>query len=154
MQWKYLKTTDTDLLRQAYEWEKDFPVFYKDANSYWRPTFEDALKFYSKCILCGLFEDGEFVGMIFMEHFGPEHLNVHLDLKRGKAITPEIIEQVRDDQFRKGIKSAQVWIMTRNKAIGAVMRSAGFDETGLTMRQGHSHGRVLGWSQMAAAVAV
>lgn len=152
MNWRYIEGTDTELLKQAYEWEKGFPVFYREANAYWRTTFTQALEFYSKCILYGLFENGEFVGMVFMEHFGADHLNAHLDLKRGHTISPELIAEVRDDQFNKGIKSIQVWTMTRNRPIMAIMKAAGFDETGLTMRQGRSHGKVLRWSQMCAAV--
>jgi hypothetical protein len=151
MKWRYVKNSEIALLREVYDWEKAFPTFYKDANVYWRPTFEEAREFYSKCILYGLFEEQELVGLIYLEQFGSEHLNANLDLKRGKKIDPEIIEQVRDAQFRRGIKTAQVWVLKRNKPLKKVLEAAGFDETGLTMRQGSSHGRTLHWSQMVVA---
>ena len=146
--WRYLDSSDVTLMREAFDWERAFPSFYRDAGTYWRPTFEEALKYYEKCILYGLFENEEFIGMIFMERWGTEHLNIHLDLKRGHKISSEIIAQVRDDQFRQGIKSGQVWVLTRNRPLMQVLRDAGFDETGLTMRQGNSHSRVMRWTQL------
>jgi hypothetical protein len=151
MEWRYVDNSEIELLQEAYDWEKEFPTFYKDSNLYWRPTFEEALQFYSKCVLYGLFEEQTLAGLIFIEHFGPEHLNVHLALKRGAKITAETIGQVRDDQFRQGIKTCQVWVLKRNEPLVKVLKAAGFDETGLTMRQGSSHSRMLHWTQMIVA---
>lgn len=153
MNWRYLDISETDLLREAYEWEKDFPTFYKDAGCVWRSTFDEALKFYEPCILYGLFDEGEFIGLIYMERIGTKHLNIHLDLKRGKVITPEIIAQVRDDQFRQGIATGQVWVMKRNRPLQMILRAAGFDDTGLEMREGHSHGKPVRYLQMVVATA-
>jgi hypothetical protein len=151
MEWRYVDNSEIELLQEAYDWEKEFPTFYKDANIDWRPTFEEALKFYQGCILYGLFEDKQPVGLIFIQRFGNEHLDVHLALKRGERITAETIEQVRDDQFRQGVKTIQVWVMKRNKPLRLVLKAAGFDETGMTRRQGHSHSKVLHWTQMTVA---
>lgn len=152
MEWRYLENTDVDRLREAFEWEMAFPTFYRDAGVYWRPTFEEALKFYQGChVLYGLFENDEFIGMIFMELWSGRHLNIHLDLKRGHKITPKVIEQVRDDQFRQGIVSGQVWVLDRNRPLLRILKAAGFDDTGLTMRQGCSHSRVLRWTQLVVA---
>ena len=149
MEWRYIDHSDTDLLRQAHEWEKAFPMFYKESHRFWAATMDEALEFYSRCILCGLFEGKEFVGLIYMDKF-ESSLNVHLDLKRGHQIESALIEKVRDDQFRKGIKTAQVWVMRKNTALRRILEAAGFDDSGLSVRQGHSHGRVLHWHQLVA----
>lgn len=148
MEWRYIDKSETALLRQAYEWESEFPIWYKDAGCIWTATLDEALAFYDRCTLYGLFEEGEFVGLIYMEQIPPNHLNIHLDLKRGVRIGPEIIEKVRDSEFRKGIRTGQVWVLRRNRAIRAVLKLAGFVETGLSMRQGESHGKVLKWDQL------
>ena len=148
MEWRYIDKSETDLLRTAYEWEAGFPKWYQDAGCILRSTFEEALAFYETCVLYGLFDAGEFVGLIYMEHYTPGHLNIHLDLKRGVRIGPEIIEKVRDSEFRKGIRTGQVWVMRRNRPLRTVLKLAGFDETGLTMRQGSSHGKVFKWDQL------
>lgn len=151
MEVRKLDHSETDLLAQAYHWESAFPTFYTDAGFIWTASLEEALLYYGRCVLYGVFDEGEFVGLVYMEPIGNiKHLNVHLDLKRGTKFSAEPIKRLLSEQMRAGTKSGQVWVLRQNRPLQRILCEAGFDYSGLTMRQGESHGRVMQWLQLTA----
>ena len=55
---------------------------------------------------------------------------------------------IRDHRYQNGMRRCMAWPFTRNKTVQQMLRNIGFELSGLEMKYGFSHGRVLRWEQM------
>lgn len=148
--WRHVEKTEHALLVQAHKFEQGFPAFYQAASHAWTATEDEVLAFYGTCSqLYGIFDNTEFVALIYFRPITPTHQEVHLDAKRGirKDLLQAAIEAVRDDRLQDAL-SVETWVLRQNRALQRMLAKAGFATTGLEMRAGKSHGKVLRWVQM------
>lgn len=148
--WRHVEKTESSLLVQAHEFEQGFPAFYQAASHSWTATKDEVLAFYDSCSqLYGIFDKTEFVALIYFRPITPTHQEVHLDAKRGirKELLQAAIEGVRDDRLQDAM-SVETWVLRQNRALQGMLAAARFTTTGLEMKAGKSHGKVLRWVQM------
>jgi hypothetical protein len=151
MNYRVIDKDEINLLREASEFELSFPTWFKDAVNAFSTGPADVFKFYQSCSsLYGLFRESEFVGLVYFERISADVIEVHLDLKRGvkPRETLKPIADIRDREFRNGARLCHAWVLKRNKSIQRVLGAIGFRFSGLNMKDGSSHGKVLSWTQM------
>lgn len=140
-------------MREANTFERDMPTFFRDSSNTWTASESDVMKFYLKCCdkLFAIFNnDHTLAGLVYCEPISDGVTNVHFDMRRKTDIS-EItlaIAGIRDYQFQHGIRIAMAFILKRNRGIERLLKSIGFKDTYLEMKQGHSHGKVLTWKQL------
>ena len=154
MKWRVVDNSETDLLKQAAAFERAFPDFYRDSSNTWTATEDEAVEFYQRCeVLFGLFKDERFVGLVYFEGIAPGVTNVHFDVERGvdpSEVVP-CIAGIRDHRFADGIALCHAWVLRRNRGVQEMLKAIGFKFSGLRMKAGSSHGKVLEWAQMLIA---
>lgn len=148
--WRVVEKDETDLLAEASRFERSFPRFYRDASETWTIDEDAVLDLYRSCIyIYGIFQRG-LIGLLYFQRVNDTHHVVHLDAKRGAD--PKILLNafcgVRDDRFANETLSCETWVLRRNRPLQMMLRAAAFNWTGLQMRTGKSHGKVLRWVQM------
>jgi hypothetical protein len=151
MNYRVIEKDEIGLLKTASEFELAFPTWFKDATNVLADSPADVFKFYQSCVsLYGLFRENEFCGLVYFERIMDDVVGVHLDLKRG-ARPKELLKpiaDIRDAEFRRGVRICHAWVMGRNKIIQRVLGAIGFRFSGLNMKDGSSHGKTLSWTQM------
>lgn len=151
MTWREVQKDEVELLRVTAGFGRAFPAFYQEAANNRHATEEDMLRFYSSCArLFGLFTDDRIVGLAYFQAITPEAHEVHFEMERGtdpKQIEP-CIAGVRDKVFADGLRLCMAWVLKRNLGIQQMLIDIGFRFSGLDMKLGVSHGRVLRWTQM------
>lgn len=151
MNWRVLDKSETELLQQIGQFEQAMPTFYRDASNSRAATAEDMLRFYAGCSwLFGLFEDYEPVGLVYFQTITPDVDEVHFEFKRGTdhSECSKMFAGIRDHRYEHGMRRCMAWTFKRNKTVQQMLRDIGFELSGLSMRYGSSHGRVLQWEQM------
>ena len=153
--------SETDLLRTAFHWDALFPRFYQNSGDTFRSDRgeEAAVEFFRSCAkLYGAFnETGELKALVYFEAKNwnrgeTADMIAHLSTSRRAPLTSEQMAsalcQIRDDCFRQGTRRISTFILKQNRGLADLCRSIGFEPTGLTMRHGRSHGKVLEWIQL------
>lgn len=151
MDWRVVEHTEVELLTEVAGFEAAFPTFYRDSSNTRTATAEDMLRFYGSCHwLFGLFEGDAVVGLAYFQKILSDVDEVHLDLKRGTDTTDcvKCFAGIRDHRYQNGMRRCMSWTFRRNKVVRQMLEAIGFELSGLTMKLGSSHGRVLEWRQM------
>lgn len=151
MNWRVLEKSETELLTKIAAFEQAMPTFYRDASNSKAATIEDMLRFYGSCDwLFGLFEQEHVVGLAYFQSITQDVDEVHFEFKRGTdhRECSKMFAGIRDHRYENGMRRCMAWTFNRNKTVQQMLRDIGFEFSGLEMKYGASHGRVLKWQQM------
>lgn len=149
--WRIIDKGEKELLLTAHRFENSFPQFYRDASHSWTATEDEVLKFFAACShLYGAFDKEGLAALIYFRPITATHQEVHMDARRGvdKEFLLNAICEVRDDRLNADTVSIETWVLKRNRALQQMLTKARLGHTGLEMRAGEAHGKVLRWVQM------
>lgn len=145
---------DEVLLREAYEWDKAKPNWFRQMDAVYGP---DNFAAYIKAaqgeqrIDIGIFAS-ELIGVFVLSERIPDNFEVHIMAKRGtdNQILANAAYQIRHQLFQQGAKSISGWMASQNKPLLKLAFMVGFVRTHLTMLKGSYHGRVVQWIQLVS----
>lgn len=127
---------DADAYREAYYWDKDYPRWFRETDSVFKPDFETFMEQAEKDDQAdiGVFNP-ELVGLVSMTQRGKGIYEAHLRAKRGTDVDvlAQAAFQVRHSLREIGMKEVFVWVNKKNKAVQKLCMMAGMRLQGLTM---------------------
>ena len=145
--------TDVALYEAAWQWNLDAPRWVRDCAKVFEAT--DFTEFLTRAadparVDVGIWEDGQFIGMITLVLRAIGVYEAYLAAKRGASLDHfgATIEDVKAVLTVSGMVQTFVWIAMQNHVILNLCESAGFKLTGLEMYKGATHGRPIRWRQM------
>lgn len=151
--WRELRKTDEIFSFAEIIWQKEnsLPNWFKNANKIWNENFEEFEEFLRDCgEIYGLFFENKLCLIVYVEkQFSPDRMNIHLSVIEKIPMKNFIRESetLRTLFLRRGVKKISGWVLKKNIALCALLLKIGFFETGLEMKHGVSHGKVLKWSE-------
>ncbi len=144
--------TDEHLLRQCYEWDKDYPKWYQDLEKVSHWPLELFLAEAPDRADLGVFDDDEFVALVSIIRRDVGIFEGHIWAKRGSrvenlaAAVSWIMERLIEDlQMRFGY----VWIAKKNRPVKKMCTMAGLRPDGATQIDGESHGKPIIWERLS-----
>lgn len=152
---KRLTSEDSELLREAYQWDKGKPQWFLDMDGVFGPQTEDEFVGLAddpqNCLLAIFRPIGlrivqhEMVGLVIITY--GEEFTAHLWAKRGTPLDVlwADIEQIKQDMFAIGMRACAVWVAERNIGVQRLCGMIGFQPTGVSMYKGTYRGRVIRW---------
>lgn len=152
-----LNPNETDLLRQIYEWDKDFPRWYQDLEKVSHWPLEKFLEEAPDRADLGVFDDDEFKALISIIRRDVGVFEGHVWAKRGSKVeeladaVAWIIERLIEDlQMRLGY----VWVAKKNHPIKKMCTMAALRFDGATITDGESHGKPIIWERYSISTGV
>jgi hypothetical protein len=144
---------DVALYEAAWQWNLDAPRWVRDCAKVFEAA--DFPKFLAQAsdparVDVGVWEDGQFTGLITLVLRATGIYEAYLAAKRGASLDHfgAAIEDVKAVLTANGMVQTFVWIAAQNRAILNLCEAAGFQPTGLEMYKGATHGRPIRWRQM------
>lgn len=146
--------SDEHLLREVYEWDKDFPRWYQDLEKVSHWPLEQFLKEAPDRADMGVFHGDEMVSLISIIRRDAGIFEGHVWAKRktsveqlASAVRWVVDRLVEDLQMRFGY----VWIAKRNLPIKQMCIMAGLQPDGATVVDGESHGKPIEWQRFSTS---
>lgn len=144
---------DADLYRQAYRWTLEAPRWLRDCAKVFEAPDEDS--YIAEAATPGRVDIGifvpEFTGMISLVIRGVDVYEAYIAAKRHSPLEllSHAVLDIYNTMVGYGMQQTFVWIAARNRAILQLCEGVGFEQTGLEMWKGSSHGRPIHWRQLA-----
>jgi len=145
--------TDEHLLREVYEWDKDYPRWFQDLEKVSHWPLEQFLAEAPDRADLGVFDD-ELVALISIIRRAPYVYEGHIWAKRGSRVeslasgVSWVIERLVEDlKMRLGY----VWIAKRNLPIKQMCIMANLKFDGSTVIDGESHGKPIEWQRFSTS---
>jgi len=154
MHLRRLNPDESDLLREVYSWDTDYPQWYQDIEKTERIPLE---QFISEAPLradIGIFDD-ELIALISILQRGQGVFEGHVWAKRGTCLellvgaTQGLIKSLREDL---GMRIGYVWVAKFNLPIKKLCIMAGLRFDGAVVADGESHGRPIIWQRFVTAI--
>ncbi len=143
---------DEHLLRQVYEWDKDYPQWFQDLEKVAGWPLEQFLKEAPDRADLGVFDDKEFTALITIIRRDVGVFEGHIWAKRHSKVdnlanaVSWVIERLIEDLK---MKFGYVWIAKRNLPIKNLCIMAGLRPDGATVTDGESHGKPIEWERFS-----
>ena len=144
-----LTVADTDLLRAAYAWDTDRPMWYRQADAVFNSGTDDNLiqqLTEPANVFVGLF-DPDLSAVVIIEWRGDGLFEGHLMAKRGANVEliAATIQQLIHDLLDFGMTEACCWVAERNIGIRRMCVNIGFQPDGVAMWRGSYRSRAIKW---------
>lgn len=134
---------------QIWQTEETFPRFFRDASKVWHKDFAAFLEFWENCgEIYGLFGDDEnLISVVYLETLADHAVNIHVSVleKCDTEIIIKFFASLVRQKRSEGVTDMQTFILDKNRHLKRIALQTGFRESGLVMRFGESHGRILKW---------
>ncbi len=143
---------DRECLIQCFEWDKDYPRWYRNLEKVSHWPLEQFLKEAPDRADLGVFNADELVALISVIRRDVGIFEAHIWAKRGSCVenlaaaASWVIERLVEDlQMRFGY----VWIAKRNLPIKQLCIMSGLRFDGTTVTDGESHGKPIEWQRFS-----
>lgn len=128
---------------------RDLPRWFREADAVWCPNYKSYLKFWQSAReIWGLFDDkNNLIAVVYLGFFDDESIEIHIMVLDRTDIERIIrfFQSLTRQKVLDGVKHYRAWVLEKNRALREIARKSGLIETGLVMRFGASHGKVLRW---------
>jgi hypothetical protein len=144
-----LVTDDEDVLREAWAWDADRPIWYRQADGVFNCGGVDDLVSQladSSRVFIGVWSD-VLEGVVIAEWKGGGYVEGHL-LARPRADTELLgvaIQRVLLDLTNYGLTHAFAWVAERNIGIRRLCANIALQPDGVVMWRGSYHGKPIKW---------
>lgn len=145
---------DEDLYRLAFDWDLDYPRWYRDMDQVFRPTLSEFLNGATEDNQAdvGVWHEDQFIALISFVEIVPRRLEINLWAKR-KACTEAIAWAAFNAMhglFQNGAKEVTAWLSSKNVPVKKMCIMTGMKRDGLrTWRKG-PRGIPLQWDRYSA----
>lgn len=141
---------DEALLRTAYQWDKDFPTWWREMDRVFNSGTEDDFIERAKnphSAYVGVFDGDDLIALVIVETPAPSIHEGHLLAKRGanqELITTACVTMI-SDLFNLGMTRLFVWVAERHSALRKLCANIALQPDGLIMWRGSYHGKPIKW---------
>lgn len=150
-----LKPEDKGLLREAFEWARNSPQWFRDMDAVY--PFKDFDEYYEAA--CGPLQidyavfDNDLIGIFTIAQVSTGIFNVHVEAKRGASlrVLTEAACVIRDKLFEAGVVELFGWVARVNRGVMRLGLMCGFKPDGVTMFKGQYKGRVIEWKRLSCS---
>ena len=149
MNLKRLTPADSDLLREAWEWDKDRPSWYAQMDHVFSQGSVDnlitQLKDWRKLFI-GIF-DPDLTAIVIIKWKGEGRFGGDL-MAKSSANPDSIVEAIiylEYETLKFGMKEINVWVAERNRGVRRICERANLKPDGVVMFRGAYRGRVIRW---------
>jgi hypothetical protein len=141
---------DASVFREAWDWAREAPRWFRDAMDVWKETFEEQMEAARNELHYGVFLDDEPAAVIRLIEAWPWVFNIHLSARRRTPldVLVEAGSTLRDFLFAQGVKGFYGYIPTQNRGVIRLYEALGFFDSGVRCFKGMTHGRVIEWKHM------
>ena len=142
---------DQALYAQAFEWEKNYPRWLRDAEKACSVPLPEFLERAVTRADIGIFAP-DFCGMVSIIPRGEGVFEGHIWARRGSAVSvlAEAVDRIRQSLVRDvGMRAGFVWIVKNNRPIKKVCILAGLTPDGAEVVDGESHGKPIVWQRLS-----
>jgi hypothetical protein len=142
---KRLTSEDSELLREAFNWDRDAPPWFQAANTAFGANDLDVF-LARDAVFIGVF-DTELIAVIVLTMIAPHIFRADL-LAQRRADTVTIAAGasiVISDFLSMGMKFGYCWVAEKNLGVRKVCGSIGLTHNGLTLYRGSYRGRDIKW---------
>lgn len=141
---------DEALFRAAYNWDKDFPKWWRQMDRVFNSGTEDDFIERAKnphSAYVGIFDGDDLIALVIVETPAPTIHEGHLLAKRGanqELITAACVTMI-SDLFNLGMTHLFVWVAERHIALRKLCANIALQPDGLIMWRGSYHGKPIRW---------
>lgn len=142
---------DIDLYKQSFDWDKDYPRWYQDAEKVARVDFDEWMERSNERADVGVF-DPDFTALISVICRAPQIFEVHFWAKRKtnlERLGLAALNVRRSLERLVGMRGAFAWIVKRNAPVKRLCGMIGFVPDGATLVDGESHGKPITWIRVS-----
>ena len=148
-----LRQSDTDLLREAYRWDRGRPSWYIEMDRVFNGGSEDdfiaQLDDPQRAFIGVWDNDDHFTAVILIRHHGSGRYEGHLMARKGTdaQLVSVAIQSLLHDLLDYGLVEAHCWVAERNIGIRRLCANIQFQPDGVSMWRGSYRNRVIKWQR-------